>query len=156
MLGDKHGLLFNDGQGWKAQRRYALKTLKDFGFGKKGLEGVLIEEADRMGEYFREQDGKPTLVLNLFNVAILNVLWQIVANHRYIILVRTIHSLLIITTRFELTDPRAQNIVKLITESIQVDKLRFLFAMPFLRHIFPEMTGWNKQKEVIICQCCLK
>ena len=83
MLGEKHGLLFNDGQGWKAQRRYALKTLKDFGFGKKGLEGVLIEEADRMGEYFREQDGKPTLVLNLFNVAILNVLWQIVANHRY-------------------------------------------------------------------------
>ena len=55
-----------------------------------------------------------------------------------------------LTIRFELTDPRAQNIVKLITESIQVDKLRFLFAMPFLRHIFPELTGWNKQKEVII------
>ena len=82
MLGEKHGLLFNDGQGWKAQRRYALNTLKDCGCGKKGREGVLIEEADRMGEYFREQDGKPTLVLNLFNVAILNVLWQIVANHR--------------------------------------------------------------------------
>ena len=57
--------------------------------------------------------------------------------------------------RFELTDPRAQNIVKLITESIQVDKLRFLFAMPFLRHIFPEMTGWNKQKEVRICAECM-
>ena len=54
-----------------------------------------------------------------------------------------------------MTDPRAQNIVKLITESIQVDKLRFLFAMPFLRHIFPEMTGWNKQKEVRICVSCM-
>ena len=75
-------LIFNDGEGWKSQRRFALKTLKDFGFGKKGLEGVLVEEADRMGDYFREQDGRPTFVLNLFNVAILNVLWQIVANHR--------------------------------------------------------------------------
>ena len=60
-----------------------MKTLKDFGFGKMGLENVLIEEADRIGDYFRELDGKPTLVLNLFNVAILNVLWQIVANHRW-------------------------------------------------------------------------
>ena len=77
-------LMFNDEEGWKAQRRYVLKTLKDFGFGKKGLEGVLVEEADRMGDYFRETDGKPTRVVNLFNVAILNVLWQIVANHRYI------------------------------------------------------------------------
>ena len=76
--------MFNDEEGWKAQRRYVLKTLKDFGFGKKGLEGVLVEEADRMGEYFREKDGQPTLVVNLFNVAILNVLWQIVANHRYL------------------------------------------------------------------------
>ena len=50
MLGRKHGLLFNDGQSWKAQRRYALKTLKDFGFGKKGLEGVLVEEADRLAD----------------------------------------------------------------------------------------------------------
>ena len=76
--------MFNDEEGWKAQRRYVLKTLKDFGFGKKGLEGVLVEEADRMGDYFREKDGQPTLVVNLFNVAILNVLWQIVANHRYL------------------------------------------------------------------------
>jgi len=132
MLGGKKGLMFNDGESWKSQRRYALKTLKDFGFGKKGLEDVLIEEADRMADYFREQDGKPTLVLNMFNVAILNVLWQIVANYR-----------------FELTDPRAANIVKLITESIQIEKLRYLFALPILRYILPEESGWNKQKESV-------
>ena len=48
-----------------------------------------------------------------------------------------------------MTDPRAQNIVRLITESIQVEHLRFLFALPPLRYILPEQTGWNKQKEVI-------
>lgn len=132
MLGQKLGLLFNDGEEWRNQRRFVLKTLKDFGFGKKGLEHVLVEEADKIGDLFRLAEGEPFIVLNLFNVAILNVLWTIVANHRY-----------------DLTDPNAQTLVKLITESIQVEGLRFLFAIPVSRFVAPEWTGWNKQKQVV-------
>ena len=47
-----------------------------------GLEGVLVDEADKIGALFRSKQNEPFLVLNLFNVAILNVLWTIVANHR--------------------------------------------------------------------------
>ena len=61
----------------------------------------------------------------------------------------------IVGVRYELTDPRAMNIVRLITESTQVDKIRFLFAIPFLRHILPEQTGWTKQQEVIEETCSL-
>ena len=75
-------LIFNDGEEWKNQRRFILKTLKDFGFGKKSLEGVLVEEADKLADFFREQQGKPILMQNMFNVAILNILWVIVASHR--------------------------------------------------------------------------
>jgi len=132
MLGGKLGLIFNDGEEWKNQRRFILKTLKDFGFGKKGLEGVLVEEADKLAEFFRERQGEPILVQNLFNVAILNVLWVIVASHRY-----------------DLSDPQAQHLVRLITESIQVENLRILFALPWTRHIVPGWTGWNKQKQVV-------
>ena len=46
-------LLFNDGEEWRNQRRFVLKVLKDFGFGRKSLEGVLVEEADRMADFFR-------------------------------------------------------------------------------------------------------
>ncbi len=49
------GLLFNDGEAWKSHRRFSLKTLKDFGFGKKSLESVLLEEADRMVDFFVEK-----------------------------------------------------------------------------------------------------
>ena len=31
---------------------------------------------------------------------------------------------------------------------LQVEHLRFLFALPPLRYILPEQTGWTKQKEV--------
>ena len=53
------------------------------------------------------------------------------------------------TSRYELTDPKAQNIVRLITESVQVENIRFLFAMPWIRHFLPEITGWNTQKKVL-------
>ncbi len=47
-----------------------------------------------------------------------------------------------------MSDPKAQGIVRLITESVQVEKLRFLFAMPWIRHLFPEATGWNSQVKI--------
>ena len=55
---------------------------------------------------------------------------------------------LIIHFRYELSDPRAQSIVRLITQSVQVENLRFLFNMPWTRHFFPESTGWNSQKKI--------
>ena len=76
------GLMFNDGPAWKSHRRFTLKTLRDFGFGKSSLEHVLIEEADRMGDFFLQQKNEPFLVQTLFNLVILNVLWTIVAGTR--------------------------------------------------------------------------
>ena len=84
-LGKKQGLIFNDGDSWKSHRRFTLKTLKDFGFGKSSLESVLIEEADRMGDYFVQQKNEPFLVQTLFNLVILNVLWTVVAGKRCIL-----------------------------------------------------------------------
>ena len=62
-----------------------MKSLRDFGFGKSSLEHVLVEEADRMGEYFIETKSEPFLVQSLFNLVILNVLWTIVAGKRLVI-----------------------------------------------------------------------
>ena len=40
------GIIGSDGARWLEHRRFALKHLKDFGFGKIGLEGVIQEEAE--------------------------------------------------------------------------------------------------------------
>ena len=45
-----------------------------------------------------------------------------------------------IQSRYSLSDPKAQSIVRLITESVQVENLRFLFNLPWTRHLFPEGT----------------
>jgi Cytochrome P450 len=56
------GLIFNDGDAWKSHRRFSLKTLKDFGFGKKSLESVLLEESDRMVDFLVEKNSEPIYV----------------------------------------------------------------------------------------------
>ena len=40
------GIITTDGQVWIEQRRFALKHLKDFGFGKVGLHGVIQDEVE--------------------------------------------------------------------------------------------------------------
>ena len=67
-----------------------------------------------------------------------------------------------IQSRYSLSDPKAQSIVRLITESVQVENLRFLFNLPWTRHLFPEGTiqyyviiglgGWVQK--MVIFACC--
>ena len=52
------GIISSDGQLWQEQRRFALKHLKDFGFGKAGLEGVIQEEAEEITKYLATFDKK--------------------------------------------------------------------------------------------------
>ena len=42
------GIIYNDGPVWQEQRRFSLKQLRDFGFGRRGLESVLHEEAEEL------------------------------------------------------------------------------------------------------------
>ena len=74
--------MFNDGDEWKVQRRFTLKTLKDFGFGKASLESLLLDEANRINDHLKLGAGKPFQVQNFFNIVILNILWKIVAGER--------------------------------------------------------------------------
>lgn len=38
------GILFCDGPVWHEQRRFVLRSLRDFGFGKESMEGMLVQE----------------------------------------------------------------------------------------------------------------
>ena len=46
------GILNTEGHQWITQRRFALKTLKDFGFGKKSLEATVNIEIDEIIRQF--------------------------------------------------------------------------------------------------------
>ena len=70
---------------WTEQRRFTLKTLKEFGFGKSGMEEIISEELNEFIPFLLEEskNNGSILVMNLFNISILNIIWRIVNGSRY-------------------------------------------------------------------------
>lgn len=52
------GVILSKGHRWKQQRRFALSTFRYFGFGKKSLEPVMLDEFDICAKEIRRFDGK--------------------------------------------------------------------------------------------------
>jgi len=69
------GILFSSGEEWREQRRFALKNLRDFGFGKSSMEDMIKGEAHKLIEDLKKDLGLPTILDYKLNVAILNSLW---------------------------------------------------------------------------------
>lgn len=128
MLEGRHGILFNDNKAYRPNRRFIHKSLRDFGFGKKSMESIFMEEAEKVVEYFRAREGKPMHTGTVFNFAILNILWTMLASKRY-----------------DYDDERLHKLLRLLQGTNSTD-LQKIVAFPYLRHIMPI---WKEQKKVV-------
>merc|ERR1712012_233218 len=81
--GKNLGITNSDGPKWTEQRRFALKHLKDLGFGRKSLDAVTVEEADQVIDSFLNTKDGIIQMKNNFNAALINVIWQIVASKKF-------------------------------------------------------------------------
>ena len=52
------GVVFSDGKRWNEQRRFALHTLRDFGFGKMALEDSIRDELHDMISSFEKDSAR--------------------------------------------------------------------------------------------------
>ena len=92
------GIIHTQGHHWMTQRRFSLKTLKDFGFGRKSLENAITTEIDLIIEEFLSKEvcinsslkfyffflqDSDVLIGQDFNIPIINILWQLVAGYRF-------------------------------------------------------------------------
>ncbi|XP_017868613.1 PREDICTED: probable cytochrome P450 304a1 [Drosophila arizonae] len=141
------GIFFQEGVLWREQRRFILRYLRDFGFGRRfdQLENVIAEEITDMLDLIRNgpryehehqlvKPGGYRIQLPLFfNPFSANSHFSIVYNERV---------------------PRAEmpKLIKLIQFGLQFqrnadDYGRLLSIMPWIRHIWPEASGYNKMNE---------
>jgi hypothetical protein len=126
--GIPRGVIFTQESVWMEQRRFALKTLRDFGFGKKSMESMVLEEAAELIETFKKGVGKPTQTQNKFNAAVLNALWTLVTGNRY-----------------SHDDPVLHDLIKRLTSQITASRsaaaILFYPSLYYIRKTFPFLFG---------------
>ena len=77
------GIVFGGGEAWKEQKKFATRNLRDFGFGKKSMEGLIMDEVNELIGWIKEQNGKPISLRRRFTLAVINALWKILSGERY-------------------------------------------------------------------------
>ncbi|CAH1253821.1 CYP2U1 [Branchiostoma lanceolatum] len=83
-VNDSLGIVFAPyGPFWKEQRKFTMAGLRDFGFGKRSLEGRILEEAEALRGEIMKTDGKPFNILSMLRKAVTNVICSIVFGARH-------------------------------------------------------------------------
>ena len=77
------GLIISEGDEWKEQRRFAIRHLRDFGFGKSSMEDIIREEFLDIADNLRTMDGLEVETKQLFNLNVVNVLWRMMTGSRF-------------------------------------------------------------------------
>ncbi|XP_035509345.1 cytochrome P450 2J6-like [Morone saxatilis] len=77
------GVIFSNGTLWKQQRRFALSTLRYFGFGKKSLEPIILDEFRHCAKEIDGFQGKPFAPHLIINNVVSNIICSLVFGHRF-------------------------------------------------------------------------
>ncbi|XP_066526603.1 cytochrome P450 2K4-like isoform X2 [Hoplias malabaricus] len=124
-----HGILFSNGENWKAMRRFALSPLRDFGMGKRGSEERIIDEIQYLKEVFKQFKGKPFDNTGPVTYAVSNIISAIVYG-----------------SRFDYSDPVFQDMVHRSSANMK------LMGSPSVQlyNMFPWLRSWIKNRNLIM------
>ncbi|ODN00908.1 Cytochrome P450 2J5 [Orchesella cincta] len=127
--GENIGLINAEGKIWADQRRFTVRQLRDFGFGKSSMESMIMEEVNEMKDRLLAYKGRPIDdIKNMLSLAMLNSLWSIVAG-----------------TRYSQDDPKLRELARQITGAFDeaAKAGAVLVLAPWLKHIIPGLIGYT-------------
>lgn len=118
-------------------RRFTMRTLRDFGFGKqKSMESVIDEEITTITSRLDKvvDDGISLSMRQFFTVSILNVLWAMVAGYR-----------------FSHDDSKLLELIRLVDETSKANPIKgnVIQAIPGLWTLFRNSSKWQNRRKFI-------
>ncbi|XP_056419923.1 cytochrome P450 2K6-like [Hyla sarda] len=116
-----YGLIFANGHNWKAMRRFALSTLRDFGMGKKSVEDKITEESNCLVETFKSYKGDPFDNTMRINSAVANIIISLILGHRFVY-----------------NDPKLLRLLVIIMNNVRI----IGSPMAMLYNAFPALMRW--------------
>ncbi|XP_011646191.1 methyl farnesoate epoxidase-like [Pogonomyrmex barbatus] len=134
-FGKRKGVLFIEGPMWTQCRRFTMRHLRTFGIGQSTMRERLTLEAQNLISHLeRTSEHGPVLMHTVFDVAVLNSLWFMIAGHRFL---------------YE--DPKLQEALVLVHDAFRLtDTLGGVISqMPFLRFVIPELSGYNELMRIL-------
>lgn len=116
------GIAASEGETWSTERRFALRHLRDLGLGKTRIQTSIQKEASELVAVFEKTAGQPTELGFELNVAVLNVIWQLVTS-----------------TRYAVDDPQMKKFTALTNESLEFMQgpIALYDALPWLYTVLP-------------------
>ncbi|KAJ9576498.1 hypothetical protein L9F63_025608 [Diploptera punctata] len=131
-MGARRGITFTEGEVWHEQRSFAVRHLKQVGYGKQLMEDMIIKEVwdllDTLGKEGKSGSSEVT-VGRYVTPCVLNVLWVLVTGSRF----------------SSWDDPRLQQLMQLMSMRAKAFDMSggLLNQFPWLRFLAPEWSGYN-------------
>ncbi|CAL8133539.1 unnamed protein product [Orchesella dallaii] len=129
------GMFSSEGDLWETHRRFLLRQLRDFGFGKSSMETLIMDEVNEVLETFKKQEGKPVKNVRVsLRLAIVNALWTILSSQR-----------------FKHDDPKLSQLTDSAINTFNdiFENGSLIIFMPWLRYVLPEYSGFNAIRRVV-------
>ncbi|XP_011501505.1 PREDICTED: probable cytochrome P450 305a1 [Ceratosolen solmsi marchali] len=138
-MGKQRGIVFNDGPEWIEQKRFALKVLKDFGFGTRTMEGLVLEDTHMLCSIISDKMLDKNINIQEFGevtaMAVISSLWNLIAGKRC-----------------DLTkeDSEMLKILRVLNEAFRDGGVsnKLWRYIPFLHLIKPFCSGFSEKEKV--------
>ncbi len=124
------GVMNSDGEIWSEQRTFCMKKLKEFGFGNKRMETLILSEAEEVCEWItntnKTSGGKPGNIQPIFIQSIINTLWTMITG-----------------TRITLGDSKITHLLETFTTAFQQTMRTGLAFFPWLKYVSSYYSGYT-------------
>ncbi|KAL1130992.1 hypothetical protein AAG570_012233, partial [Ranatra chinensis] len=132
-FGGRYGLAFIDGDFFTEQKKFCMRHLRNLGLGRNFMEQKIAYEVEELVQNFMKNCHNPVRLPGEMIYSVANSFWTIVAGER-----------------FSPDDDKVVNLFKLLELGFKLQDMSggVLNQMPFLRHVAPEWTSYNKHIQV--------